>query len=1582
MHPKGHAARGRLATGWWALVLLLTGQVVLVGLTGPTAASAADPCAPGGNKIVCENSKPGTDPEVWEIIGAGDSSIQGFSTDISVNVGQRIDFKVDTSAAAYTIDIYRTGWYQGLGARKITSITPSASLPQSQPQCISDPATALYDCGNWAVSASWNVPATAVSGVYFAHLVRSNGDSSHITFIVRDDASTSDVVFQTADPTWQAYNTYGGANFYVGGASGRALKVSYNRPVNTAGGIGGRDFYWANEYPMVRFLERNGYDVSYIAGVDADRRGQLIRNHDVFLSVGHDEYWSGAQRANVEAARDAGVHLQFLSGNEVYWRTRYEPSADASHTAYRTLVTYKETWDRMKSDPAPEWTGTWRDPRYAPSSQGANRPENGLVGTMYMANYSDLPVTVSADEGKYRLWRHTPLASLSPGTTRALAPHTIGYESNEDIDNGHRPAGLVRLSTTTGPTPEYLRDYGNQVSPGTTTHHLTLYRAQSGALVFSAGSVQWTWGLDEEHDSPFAPEPADARMQQAQVNLFADMGVQPASLMAGLTQATASTDTTGPTVSITSPAGGATIANGASRSVSGTASDVGGRVAGVEVSTDGGATWHPAAGTTSWSYTYVQKGMGQVSLQVRATDDSANTGPVVSRNVTVTCPCSIFGAETPAVPAADDGGGVELGLRFSPTSDGFITGVRFYKGAGNGGTHQGSLWSASGQQLATGTFTGESATGWQSMRFTSAVPVSAGQTYVVSYTAPQGHYAIQGDAFWERPLLAGPLRVAGGFGAAPAGVYAHQGQFPAESHQSSNYFVDVLFSTVDDSPLAATGQWPLPGSTSVPSDTTVRATYSKPLTPGTAQLTVRDALGDVVPGATSYDAATRTVTFTPAAPLAGFVEHTATLQGTDTLGQAVSSGGTWTFRTAKPASAPGVCPCTLFDDSAQPTVLEDSDASAVTLGVRFSPTADGKVTAIRFYKGPRNTGTHTGSLWRGDGSLLATGTFTDESAAGWQTLVLDTPVQLTRNVEYVAAYRTTVGRYSVTPNGFAASDLSRPPLKVTTSSGAYTYGTGFPSSSSFSNYHVDVVFQRDPAPLTVVGQSPAPGATGVRRSSAVKVELSTPVADGWSTSLVSSGVPVPGTATLSEDRLTVTFQPSGLLPEAAQVTATLTGVVSQEGVVLPTQGWSFTTRSGTPLAEQTLFGPELPVVTSVDDSSPVEVGVEFTPAKSGEVTGIRFFKGPGNTGVHRGSLWSASGSLLGRVTFVGESASGWQTASLDSPVAVSGGTSYVVSYLAPRGHYSATPGFFSSAWRSGDLTAPAGGNGRYVYGADGGFPAYSWGSTNYFVDVVFEKQPTAPSIAGRTPVPDATGVSPDVAPRLSFTESIAPSGWSMTLRQGGTSVPGTAQLSSDGTQLTFTPQSPLASSTSYTVQVTGVTSPDGLALGSQSWSFTTAAPSTPAVSMFAGSVPAGHGTDSDPIELGTAFVPSQAGTVTGVRFWKGPGNGGVHTGSLWSADGIRLATVTFADETDSGWQTALFDTPVAVTAGTTYVVSYYSPSGRFSYAGGFFASPWTAGPLTAPAGDNGRYRYGVGGGFPTGSWNSTNYFVDVLFRAS
>lgn len=1557
-----------------------------LGAVAPAALAAADdPCGPTGSVVACENAKPGTSPDVWDVDRAGSDSIQGFATDISVDLGDRIDFKVDTDARAYGITIYRTGWYGGDGARQVATLQPSATLPQTQPECISDTVTELYDCGNWGVSASWNVPATAVSGVYLARLERGDtGEASHITFVVRDDASTSDVVFQTSDTSWQAYNTYGGSDFYQGAANGRAHKISYNRPVLTREGVGGRDFYFANEYPMVRFLERNGYDVSYQAGVDTDRHGALLTNHDVFLSVGHDEYWSGAQRAHVEAARDAGVHLMFLSGNEAYWRTRWEPSVDASRTAYRTLVSYKETWSQDKIDPSTEWTGTWRDPRYAPTSAGAGRPENALTGTAYMVNYSDLALQVSAAEGKLRLWRGTSVAALATGATATLAPHTVGYESNEDLDNGHRPAGLVRLSTTVGAVPEYLQDYGNTVAPGTTRHHLTLYKAPGGALVFSAGTVQWTWGLDAEHDSPFAGQPADVRMQQAQVNLFADMGVQPATLATGLVRATASTDTTGPTVTVTSPAAGAAVRNGQVVRYSGSATDTGGRVAGVEVSTDGGTTWHPATGTTSWTYDQVQHGVGAVPLQVRAVDDSANIGATATRAVQVACPCSAFGDAVPAVMAANDTGAVELGLRFSPTRDSYVTGVRFYKGSGNTGTHTGTLWSALGSPLATATFTAETTTGWQTVRFTTPVPVTAGQTYVVSYSAPAGRYAVQENAFYASGLQADPVSVAGGYGAPPAGVFAAVGQFPDRSFGSSHYFVDPLVVMTDDSPLVLDQQSPLPGSSSVAPGAVVSARFSRPAVASSVTVRVVDALGAQVAGTTSYDAATRTVTFRPTSPLAGFVRHDVTVTGRDSAGIALSSTGTWSFTTARPPSTVGVCPCSLFDDGTTPTLLEDVDTAAVTLGVRFRPTVAGTVSAIRFYKGPRNTGTHTGTLWRADGTSLATGTFTGESTAGWQTLVLSSPVPVTAGTEYVASYRAPGGRYSATPNAFASADLSRGPLQVGSAAGAYTYGSGFPGSNSSTSYLVDVVLERQEPALTVVAQDPAPGAVGIAPTAAVGITFSAPLGTGHQVALTraADGAAIAGTTTRSTDGTSLRFVPAQPLPADTEVRVTVSGLRTTSGATLANQTWTFRTRADGAIAEQTLFGALVPQTTAVDESAPVEVGVAFRATRAGRVTALRFFKGPGNDGVHVASLWNAAGQRLARVTVAGETATGWQTASLSTPVALVAGQEYVVSYLAPQGHYAATPGFFTQPHASGDLVTSTGPNGRYLYGAAGGLPVYSWGSTNYFVDVAFVPDARAVTVEEATPAAGATGVPREAVVRARI--SVPVTAGALSLKVGTTAVAGTASTSTDGRELAFDPAQPLAPDTTYTVTLAGVRSAEGVTLATTTWTFRTeavVATPAPTYTLFGSAVPAVPAVqDPLPVELGVVVTPSVDGDVTRIRFYKGAGNTGTHVGSVWTLDGQLLGRVTFTGESAGGWQSAALTTPVRLRAGTSYVISYLAPRGYYSVTSGGLRTGAVSGPLTASAEQNGRYLYGATGGFPTRSWNATNYFVDLEFR--
>src|SRR6185312_13591770 len=138
--------------------------------------------------IVQENQLPGTPSSSWSISGSGDATIQGFPTSISVNVGQPISFKItDTASAPYHIDIYRMGYYQGNGARLVTTIASSQTLAVVQPNPITDTNTGLVDAGNWKVTATWSVPSDATSGIYFANIVREDtGGKSQMYFVVRN----------------------------------------------------------------------------------------------------------------------------------------------------------------------------------------------------------------------------------------------------------------------------------------------------------------------------------------------------------------------------------------------------------------------------------------------------------------------------------------------------------------------------------------------------------------------------------------------------------------------------------------------------------------------------------------------------------------------------------------------------------------------------------------------------------------------------------------------------------------------------------------------------------------------------------------------------------------------------------------------------------------------------------------------------------------------------------------------------------------------------------------------------------------------------------------------------------------------------------------------------------------------------------------------------------------------------------------------------------------------------------------------------------------------------------------------------
>jgi methionine-rich copper-binding protein CopC len=1948
-----------------------------------------DRLAPSANPITVENQLPGTPQSVWGVNGAGDPSIQGFSTDISVDQGQTISFKInDMQNAPYHIDIYRMGYYQGDGARLVTTIQESQVQKQVQPKPLTDNSTGLVDAGNWAVSASWAVPTTATSGIYMARVTRDdNGGASMIYFVVRDDGSHSDILFQTSDSTWQAYNNWDGtgtATSYVTGNgsslyvySGNnsklgdpgAAAVSYNRPLiddATTGGLGDYNSPLHAEFPMVYWLEENGYDVSYFTDVDSARYGNLIDNHKVFLSVGHDEYWSAQQRDNVEAALASGVNLAFFSGNEVYWKTRWQSSIDSSATPYRTLVTYKQSQpnaplDPLDSAPTWTWTGTWRDINGGAPADGY-QPENGLTGNLYMADRTNvdlgIPLNVPSTDANLRFWANTSVAGLQPGQTASLGQFIVGYETNQDVDNGFRPAGLIDMSNTAFSSQSVVQNQsGTQVGPGNSSQQITLYRAPSGALVFGAGTVQWSWGLSSAHnDTPSAP---NVDIQQATVNLLADMNAQPQTLQAGLVPATASTDVTPPTSTITAPTANANLTVGSSVTITGTATDAGGGVvAGVEVSTDGGITWHPAvlagaaATTVNWSYTWVPAAPGPIVLKSRAVDDSANI-EIPSAGVTVNV--SYQPTNTTGLVAAysfDEGSGTTVADASGHGNTGTISNATWttglfgdalsFNGTNSWVTVNGSsslnlttgmtleawvkptatstnwtavmlkertngldyaLYATDGANQPPGGYVDTANTDYDAKGL-SVLPVNGWSFLTATYdgsnldlyvngnlvttetvsgpiTTSTGALRIGGDSIWgeyfqglidnirvySRPLNVGEIRgdmstpVGGALenvpptgsitgpanGATVSGVttltanasdnvkvasvqFLLNGQDLGQAVTAAPYSLawdtrkvangtytlsaivsdvagnttmlgsetitvnnppnttpptvnilnpgnsavhgtivpwavaadnlgitsvqfqlngvnvgpqltagpyrfawnsttvadgtytltavatDVSGITTTSSPVSVTvdntlptitAETPAPLATDVGTSAPgITATFSEAVQPGTIGFLLKDSGGNTISGAVAYNAATNTATFTPSGSLDPSRTYTVTVSGAQDLAGNTMAPFSWSFTTTST-----VINATIWSKTATPAVASADDNRGQELGVKFTSDTAGFITGIQFYKGAGNTGTHVGHLWTSTGTLLASATFTNETATGWQQVFFSQPVAIQANTTYIASYYAPNGGYSYDSAYFASSGvdagvLHALPNSAGSGNGVFAGGSlgVFPNNSfNATNYWVDVVFSNvlvpsvisttpvnnatgvdntapnitatfskavqastisftladssgnavagnvsynptsnvvtftpsaalaglttyratisgaqdtsgntmvpyswsfttaapDTTPPTVVATTPASGAALASFAGGVTATFSKPVQAGTISFTLTdaSGNPVAATLSYNAATNTATLTPSGGLMPTATYTATVSGAQDLAGNTMNPVSWSFTTAPK--INNVTIWSSTAtPAVSSANDSNPQELGVKFTSDTAGYITGLRFYKGAGNAGTHVAHLWTSTGVLLASATFTGESASGWQQVNFDAPVAIQANTTYIASYFDPDGHYSYSSGYFASGGTdNGVLHAPsnaaAGGNGVFVATSTGAFPTNSFNATNYWVDVVFSNT-LAPTVVDTTPAANAKGV-PAATPNITatFNEEVEAHSVSFTLTDAsGNLVAATVTWqpapddSEESDVLTLTPHSALVPFTTYTATVSGATDAAGNTMAAPySWSFTTV-PSTPitgATIWSNAATPAvASANDGNAQELGMKFTSDVSGYVTGVRFYKGGGNTGTHVGRLWSADGTLLASATFSNETATGWQQVFFSQPVAIQANTTYIVSYDAPAGHYAYSSAYFASGGTDnGVLHALSNEaaNGNGVYGGLGAFPTNSYNATNYWVDVLF---
>ena len=588
----------------------------------------------------------------------------------------------------------------------------------------------------------------------------------------------------------------------------------------------------------------------------------------------------------------------------------------------------------------------------------------------------------------------------------------------------------------------------------------------------------------------------------------------------------------------------------------------------------------------------------------------------------------------------------------------------------------------------------------------------------------------------------------------------------------------------------------------------------------------------------------------------------------------------------------------------------------------------------------------------------------------------------------ITSYKVTpyIGSTAQTPVTVTGS----PPATSTTVTGltngtTYTFtvsatnATGAGPESAQSNAVTPV------AAPTVTSVTPSQGSTNVAVSVTPTATFSQAVVPSTVSFTLndSAGNAVAGALSFGSGNTVATFTPASSLSSSVTYTATVSGAQNTSGVAMTSPfSWSFTTVGPTCPCSVWQNGTPSGAVDA-NDTSAVNLGLKFQVSSSGFINAVRFYKESDNTGAHIGSLWSSTGTLLASGTFSNETASGWQELDFSTPVAVTAGTTYVASYHTNTGHYATTSNGLASAVTNGPLTALASG-GVYAYGSSNAFPSNTYQASNYWVDAVYSQTAgaTPPTVTTVTPSAGATGVPVSVAPTATFSQAVVPSTVSFTVKDsGGNTVPGSVSFNTANTVATFTPTSSLNASTGYTATVSGAQNTAGVAMSSPfSWSFTTGAVSQCPCSIWQNAAPSGaiDAADTNAVNLGIQFQASANGHITGIRFYKETDNTGAHTGSLWTASGTLLATGTFTNETASGWQELDFSTPVAISAGTTYVASYSTTTGHYAATSNGLASPVTNGPLTALA-SGGVYAYGSPGTFPSNTFNATNYWVDVVY---
>ena len=464
-----------------------TTRRAFLGLAAVGAAAAATGCtssttdnghpvtlqARPWRRTVPEYELPG-DPH-WELrhLG-GEHEIEGYAGKATVLSGESFPLFVSTTSSGFRVTAFRLGWYQGTGARKVWASRTLRGGAQKSPAVVQPTNTVQTDWDPVVDVPTDDWPA----GAYLLRLDADSGAQRYVPVTVRSSSTVGKVVLKSCVQTWQAYNMWGGYDLYkdaAGAYANRSLVVSLDRPYDADGA----DYFLTYERNLIKLAEHmvadgTGLELAYVTSMDIAADPNLLDGASALISMGHDEYWTPEERANVTAARDKGVNLAFLGANAVFRRTRLQPSSLGSA---RQVVCYKTdyTQDPMyKKDPA-EVTSDWREP---PNSD----PESSLIGTIYEGYPADAAFVVSSP----RSW-----VFEGSGVRQGQSfPHLVGIEYDR-VNPAYPVQRPIEVLSHSPLTCQGASSYGDSA----------YYTHAGGAGVYNCGTMRWVEAIygDQPH---------------------------------------------------------------------------------------------------------------------------------------------------------------------------------------------------------------------------------------------------------------------------------------------------------------------------------------------------------------------------------------------------------------------------------------------------------------------------------------------------------------------------------------------------------------------------------------------------------------------------------------------------------------------------------------------------------------------------------------------------------------------------------------------------------------------------------------------------------------------------------------------------------------------------------------------------------------------------------------------------------------------------------------------------------------------------------------------------------------------------